>query len=145
MTYRVIQWSTGNVGFHALRHIIRNPQLKLVGVHAHGASKVGKDAAELCGLTEEVGKTGVIATSDIDALLALDADVVVYTTQGETRPHESIPVLARILASGKDVQATALRVINAIPQVVAHAPGMISTRDLHFPITTNITHSRRWA
>ena len=32
MTYRVIQWSTGNVGRAALRCIIKHPELELVGV-----------------------------------------------------------------------------------------------------------------
>lgn len=103
--HRVIQWSTGNVGFHSLRHIIRHPELELVGVHAHSPAKVGRDAAALCGLP---GETGVVATNDADALLALEADVVVYTVKGETRPHEVIPELERILRAGKNVVSTAM-------------------------------------
>ena len=105
MSHRVIQWGTGNVGFHSLRHIIRHPDLELVGVHAYGSAKIGKDAARLCGLPQE---TGIIATDDIEALLALDADAVVYTVKGETRPHEVIPELERILASGANVASTAM-------------------------------------
>jgi 4-hydroxy-tetrahydrodipicolinate reductase len=48
---KVIQWGTGNAGFHALRAIIERPNLELVGVHAHSPDKVGRDAAELCGLS----------------------------------------------------------------------------------------------
>jgi hypothetical protein len=103
--HRVIQWGTGNVGFHSLRHIIRHPDLELVGVHAHSPDKLGKDAASLCGLSES---TGVLATNDVDALLALDADTVVYTVKGETRPHEVVPELERILSSGKNVVSTAM-------------------------------------
>ena len=44
---RVVQWSTGNVGRRALGAIIDLPQFELVGVHAYGADKVGKDAGEL--------------------------------------------------------------------------------------------------
>ena len=105
MGHRVIQWSTGNVGYRSLRHLIRHPELELVGVHAHGEKKVGKDAAELCGLSQP---TGVIATNDVDALLALDADVVVYTAKGETRPREVVPELDRILRSGKNVVSTSM-------------------------------------
>lgn len=105
MSHRVIQWGTGNVGKHSLRHIIGHPELELVGVHAHSPEKVGKDAARLCGLP---GDTGVIATGDVDALLSLQADVVVYTTKGETRPHEVVPELERILASGANVASTAM-------------------------------------
>ena len=105
MGHRVIQWSTGNVGFHSLRHLIRHPELELVGVHAHSPNKIGVDAAALCGLS---GETGVIATNDVDSLLGLDADVVVYTVKGETRPQEVVPELERILRSGKNVVSTAM-------------------------------------
>jgi hypothetical protein len=105
MAHRVIQWGTGNVGFHSLRHIVGHPGLELVGVHAHNPEKVGKDAARLGGLPDD---TGVIATNDVDALLKLRADAVVYTVKGETRPHEVIPELERILASGANVASTAM-------------------------------------
>jgi len=105
MRHRVIQWSTGNVGFHSLRHLIRHPDLELVGVHAHSPAKIGKDAGELAGLDE---KTGIVATNDADALLALEPDAVVYTVKGETRPHEVIPELERILSSGVNVVSTAM-------------------------------------
>lgn len=105
MTHRVIQWGTGNVGFHSLRHLIQHPALELIGVHAHSPEKIGKDAARLCGLSED---TGVVATDEVDALLSLNADVVVYTVKGETRPHEVIPELERILASGANVASTSM-------------------------------------
>ena len=105
MSHRVIQWGTGNVGFHSLRHIIRHPGLELVGVHAHGEAKQGRDAASLCGLDEP---TGILATNDVEALLALAPDVVVYTVKAETRPHEVIPELVRILEAGIDVASTSL-------------------------------------
>ena len=79
---RVVQFSTGNVGQHSLRAIIGRPDLQLVGVHAANPAKVGRDASELCGLTEP---TGVLATDDLDALIALEPDCVVYTALGETR------------------------------------------------------------
>ena len=43
MTYRIIQWSTGNVGTAALRCIIRHPELELVGVWVHSTDKAGKE------------------------------------------------------------------------------------------------------
>jgi 4-hydroxy-tetrahydrodipicolinate reductase len=102
---RVIQWGTGNAGQPALRAIIRRPDLELVGVHAHSPQKVGRDAAELCGLDEP---TGVVATDDIDALLALDADCVSYMVQGESRMRATIDELSRALAAGKNVVNTSL-------------------------------------
>lgn len=102
---RVIQWSTGNAGRCAVRGIVRHPDLELVGLHAHSKDKQGRDAAELAGLPEP---TGVLATSDVDALLALDADCVCYMAQGETRVRETVEDLARILRSGKNVVNTSL-------------------------------------
>ncbi|MBI3690610.1 MAG: dihydrodipicolinate reductase, partial [Mycolicibacterium aromaticivorans] len=84
---RVIQFATGNVGKHALPLIIERPDLELIGLHAHGPDKVGRDAADICGRPEP---TGVIATNDIDALVALGADCVVYTSQAEMRPQQAI-------------------------------------------------------
>jgi 2,4-diaminopentanoate dehydrogenase len=103
MPTRVIQFSTGNVGVHALRTIIERPGLELVGVHASSPDKIGRDAANLCGLSAD---TGVIATDDIDALLALQADCVVYTSQAETRPHDAMRDIVRFLQSGTNVVGT---------------------------------------
>jgi hypothetical protein len=105
MMRRVIQFSTGNVGRHSLRAIIGRRDLELVGVHAASPNKIGRDAAELCGLTEP---TGIIATDDIDALIALKPDCVVYTAQGETRPMEAIEQMAKFLSSGTNVVATSM-------------------------------------
>lgn len=105
MTRRVVQFSTGNVGRHALRAIIERPDLQLVGVHAASADKVGRDAAAVCGLP---GRTGVMATNDIDALITLRPDCVVYTSQAETRPQAALQEICRFLAAGVNVVGTSL-------------------------------------
>jgi 2,4-diaminopentanoate dehydrogenase len=102
---RVVQFSTGNVGVHSLPAIIGRPDLELVGVHAASPDKIGRDAAELCGLSEP---TGIIATDDIDALIALKPDCVVYTAQGETRPMEVIEQMSNFLAAGINIVATSM-------------------------------------
>jgi len=102
---KVIQWGTGNVGYRALQGILSHPGLELVGVHAHSPDKVGKDAAELCGRGEQ--PTGIIATGDKDALLALDADCVCYMAIGETRVYEALDDWLKILSSGKNIANTA--------------------------------------
>ena len=104
MSYRVIQWSTGNVGRFALRCIVGHPELELVGLWVHGAAKAGKDAGELCGLAP----VGVRATNDADALLALDADCVCYTATADLRPFEALEDVCRILAAGKDVVSSSI-------------------------------------
>lgn len=106
--YRIIQWTTGHVGIHALDAIFDNPDLELVGVWAHSPSKVGVDAGELVGRPP----CGVLATDDTDALLALDADVVCYTATGELRPFEALDDICRILASGANVVSTSLPVLH---------------------------------
>ncbi|MAG32346.1 MAG: dihydrodipicolinate reductase [Deltaproteobacteria bacterium] len=105
MSLRVIQWGTGNVGFHSLRLLIRHPDYELVGVHAYSPEKIGKDAAQLAGLSQP---TGILATNDVDALLAQNPDAVVYTVKGETRPHEVIAELDRILRAGVNVVSTSM-------------------------------------
>jgi 4-hydroxy-tetrahydrodipicolinate reductase len=104
MTHRVIQWSTGNVGTYALRHIIGHPELELVGLWVHGESKEGMDAGELCG----VEPIGVLASRDTDAMLGLDADCVCYTATADLRPLQAIEDMCRILASGKNVVSSSV-------------------------------------
>jgi len=71
---RVVQWATGNIGARALRGVIEHPELTLAGVYVTSAAKAGQDAGDLCGLPA----TGVAATNDIDQILALGADCVLY-------------------------------------------------------------------
>jgi hypothetical protein len=105
MTYRVIQWATGNVGAHSLRNIAAHPRLELAGLYVYSAEKAGRDAGEICG----IDLPGVAATSDIDEILALDADCVAYNALGETRdPEKSLSDICRLLASGKNVVSTAV-------------------------------------
>jgi 4-hydroxy-tetrahydrodipicolinate reductase len=72
--YRVVQWATGVVGSAALRGIIRHPKLELAGVKVYSEAKEGVDAGDLVGME----KTGVLATRDVDAIVALGADCVLY-------------------------------------------------------------------
>lgn len=96
---RVIQWTTGKVGKLALRGILDDPRLELVGVYAWSESKAGVDAGELCGRPA----CGVTATSDIDQLLALGADSVLYTPFMVDMEH-----VCRLLEGGCDVISTNL-------------------------------------
>ena len=101
----VIQFSTGNVGRHALRLIVERPDLKLVGLHSHSADKIGRDASELCA---GPGPTGIVATDDVEALLATGADCVLYTSQAETRPTAAIEEVCRFLRAGINVVGTSM-------------------------------------
>ena len=105
MSYRVIAWGTGNVGQHALRALVSHPEFELAGLIVHSESKEGREAAELCGLSEP---TGVLGTRDIDAVLAREADAVCYTASGDLRPLEAIEDICRALRAGKHVVSTSL-------------------------------------
>jgi hypothetical protein len=103
---RVIVWSSGNVGAHAIRAILDRPDLKLVGVHTYTPTKAGTDAGVLVG----VDAVGVRATSDVDLLVRRKADVVIHTPLPSlvygADPDEDLDVICRMLASGKDVITT---------------------------------------
>jgi 2,4-diaminopentanoate dehydrogenase len=101
---RVIQWATGNVGRHAAAAIHRHPDLELIGALVYSDAKAGRDVGDLCG----VGPIGVAATTDRDAIVALDADCVVYAPQGEMDPMGALDDICRLLASGKNVVSTAV-------------------------------------
>jgi hypothetical protein len=96
-TYRVVQWSTGNVGRQALAATLDHPHLELVGLYAFGADKVGRDVGELCGRDP----VGVTATNDVDALIALEPDCVVYTPA-----YGDDELVGRFLSSGINVVTT---------------------------------------
>jgi len=98
VTFRVVQWTTGNVGKESVKAIVTNPGLELVGCYAWSDSKVGVDVGELVG----IDPLGVTATSDVDALLGLEPDCVVYNPM-----WPSVDELIRILAAGVNVVSTA--------------------------------------
>ena len=95
--YRVIQWATGNVGREALRGVLEHPQLELVGVRVFSSEKEGVDAGALCG----VEPTGIRATQDTQALLACEADCVLYMPR-----LADVGEVCALLESGKSVVAT---------------------------------------
>ena len=98
--YRVIQWATGTVGSAALKYFIENPVFELAGVYVTNPEKAGKDAGDLVGLP----KTGVLATSDEEAIIAMPADCVLFAPSMMTPP---IDMVCRLLASGKNVVSPA--------------------------------------
>lgn len=100
MTYRVVQWSTGNVGRHALVGIDTRPDLELVGVWVSSDAKAGIDAGELAGLGRPLGVT---ATNDAAALLALQPDCIVHTAMADHRLTEALDDLSGFLRAGINV------------------------------------------
>jgi hypothetical protein len=102
MTYKIIQWATGSKGMIALREVIRHPDLKLVGLRVYDPAKVGRDAGDIAGTPP----TGVIATDQLDAILATDADCVLYMAQVQYPMDVHDHNICQLLASGKNVIAS---------------------------------------
>ncbi|MDQ4085371.1 MAG: diacylglycerol kinase [Actinomycetota bacterium] len=101
--YRVVAWSTGNVGRHALAGIDARPDLELVGVWVSNPDKVGRDAGELA----RIGRSlGVLATGDVEEVLGLRPDCVVDTAMADDRLDEALADLQRLLRAGVNVVAS---------------------------------------
>jgi hypothetical protein len=99
---RVIQWATGPVGSVLLREVIARPDLELVGVRVYGPDKAGRDAGELIGAPP----TGVVATDDRSAILALDADIVLHAASKSYGFEANTDDIVALLESGKTVITT---------------------------------------
>ncbi|WP_428338914.1 NAD(P)H-dependent amine dehydrogenase family protein [Mycobacterium sp.] len=106
MVLKVIQVATGQVGRYALRSIIEHPDLELVGLLVHSPGKAGRDAGELCGLPD----VGVRATTDLDQVLALEADCVAHYEwwDGGNRLPDIVNQVEKFLRSGKNVVSASL-------------------------------------
>ena len=98
MKYRVVQWTTGNVGRQSVEAILAHSDLELVGCYAWSPEKAGRDVGELC----DLAPIGVVATNDVDELLALKPDCVVYNPM-----WADVDEMVRILESGSNVVSTA--------------------------------------
>ncbi len=102
MSTRVVQWATGTTGRLALRAVIEEPGLELVGVRVYDPAKRGQDAGDLCG----VARTGIVATDDKDAVLDVHPDLVLYMGSVEKYREECIADVVDLLTAGIDVIAT---------------------------------------
>lgn len=96
---RVILWGTGAVGREMLTAILDHGHgMRIVGARVYSADKNGVDVGTLAGRDP----IGVTATTDVDAILALDADCVLYTPR-----NTDLDEVCALLASGKNVATTA--------------------------------------
>lgn len=97
--YRVIQWATGAMGKTCLRAVLDNPQMELTGLFVYSDNKVGVDAGEIA----KRDVTGVLATNNVDEILALDADIVIHTPRLQPPYAHHNETICKLLASGKNV------------------------------------------
>jgi hypothetical protein len=103
VTYRVVAWSTGNVGRHAIAGIDARPDLELVGCWVSNPEKAGRDAGDLAGLGRDLG---VLATNSVEEILALRPDCIVNTAMADNRLVEAIGDLEMLLKAGINVVAS---------------------------------------
>lgn len=100
-----IVWGTGNVGIAAIRAVDAHPGLTLTGVIVHNPAKVGRDAGELGRCDRNLG---VLATDDIDAVLATKPQAIVYAASGDIRPDDALADVVRAIRAGAVVVTPAL-------------------------------------
>lgn len=112
---RVVVWSTGTVGRHAIAGVDAHPDLELVGVWTSTPDKHGRDAGELAGLGRELG---VRATTDRDELIALAPDCIVHAAMTDDRVVEAIEDLGGFLGAG-------VNVVSSGPVVLVHPHGVL--------------------
>jgi 2,4-diaminopentanoate dehydrogenase len=99
VTIRVIQWATGPVGSVQLAEVIDNPEFDLVGLFVYSPDKVGVDAGALAGRPD----TGIVATNDKAAILALDAEVVLHSASKAYGFDANTDDIVALLETGKSV------------------------------------------
>jgi 4-hydroxy-tetrahydrodipicolinate reductase len=100
---RVVVWSTGTIGRHAIAGIDAHPDLELVGVWVSNPEKHGKDAGVLAELGRELG---IKATTDRDELIALAPDAIVHTAMADDRVFECIDDLVSFVEAGINVTSS---------------------------------------
>jgi hypothetical protein len=101
---RIVIWGTGFVGKLVIEELVKHPEFELVGVGVASPEKVGQDVGEICG----IGPIGVIATDDIDALVALRPDALVHYGPTAAKADDNIRIMSTFLRAGIDVCSTAM-------------------------------------
>ncbi len=109
---RVVHVGTGMTGSVALRAIIDDPALELVGLKVSSPTKAGTDAGQLCGRPD----VGVAATDDLAAVMDAKPDCVAYCATAVRREDEVIADIVGYLEAGINVVT-----ISAIPMVYPRA------------------------
>jgi hypothetical protein len=113
-TKRVVAWSTGTVGRHAIAGIDARPDLELVGVWVSSDAKAGQDAGRLAGLDRDLG---VLATNDKEALFALEPDCIVHTAMVDDRIFEAMDDLTEMVERG-------INVVSSGPVLLCYPQGL---------------------
>lgn len=105
--FKIIQWSTGNVGKGIIRSVAERDDMTLSGLYVFSEEKAGADAGELA----DIEPMGVTATTDVQSLLSSGADVMIHTSlpslvYGDNLTAD-IDTFCQFLAAGINVVTTA--------------------------------------
>lgn len=100
---RVVIWGPGDMGGRALAATLDSPDYDVVGVKVFSPHKNGVDIGVLAGRDE----VGVLATTSKEAILALDADLVIHTPTTPALLKGADEDVVELLASGKNVVSAA--------------------------------------
>jgi len=101
---RIVVWGTGFVGKMIIPEVLRHPNFELVGVGVSDKDKVGRDVGEICG----IGDIGIVATDDLQALIALRPDALVHYGPTAGLADANIRDIGAFLRAGIDVASTAM-------------------------------------
>ena len=98
-TLRVVQFGLGPIGQVSAKLAVERKNMELVGAIDIDPEKVGKDVAEVVGLSE---KTGVVVSSEAEKILAeTKPDIVLHTTRSFVK--DVFPQFETILSAGVNV------------------------------------------
>jgi 4-hydroxy-tetrahydrodipicolinate reductase len=84
--------------------VVRHPNFELVGVGVSNPDKAGRDVGEICG----IGPIGLVATADIDALIACRPDALVHFGPTAAHADDNLRDIGAFLRAGIDVCSTAM-------------------------------------
>jgi hypothetical protein len=104
MPYKVIVQGTGFVGKMVIRELVLHPDFEIVGCIVNDPAKHGRDAGEIAG----IDPIGVLATTDVDAALAVPAEALAHFGPTAALAAQNIDHLSRALRAGKNVVSTAM-------------------------------------
>lgn len=99
---RVAVISTGWISSVSIRAILRRPHLEIVGVWVHSPEKTGRDAGDIVG----VGPIGVTTTNNLDDIISLRPDCVVYGAASAEMDAAAVRDYVRLLGGGLNVVTT---------------------------------------
>lgn len=104
MPHKVIVQGTGFVGKMVIEELLDHPEFEIVGAIVNDPLKDGQDLGEMVGRAP----IGIAASTDAEAVLALEADAVAHF--GPTAQYAAVNIEAMSLAlrAGKNVVSTAM-------------------------------------